>query len=108
MRRDKLDRAILRVHWKVPKYKWLRCNRCEDDVKGETMWWFRAYDYAGTWKVWTCRRCAPLMSDFFRENSHHFKDLDISPILEEERQMRLHNERGRTPPIAFGEDDADV
>jgi hypothetical protein len=72
MRRDRLDRAIKRVHWKVPKYFFKRCNQCDDDVKGEMMWWHRVSDMYGSWKVWTCRRCAPLMSDFFTQNSRYF------------------------------------
>jgi hypothetical protein len=101
MRRDALDRAIKKIHWRTPKWLYARCSECKDDVKGETMWWFRrnanAFSSGCTYKQWTCRRCAPLMSDLFKLNPKFFKDVDYSIIVEEERQLRQYNERGSTP-----------
>jgi hypothetical protein len=108
MRRDALDRAIKAVHWKVPKYRFRRCNTCNDDVKGEQMWWLKKNTCAGLYplmgpthyKSWTCRRCAPLMSDLFRLEKVWFTDtfgeLDITCIIEEEQQSRhlaFHSEK---------------
>jgi hypothetical protein len=99
MRRDALDRAIKAVHWKVPKYLFKRCHTCNDDVKGEQMWWVRKQSGGGicppvTWKSWTCRRCAPLMSDLFKAEAvwfdKNFGILDLTCIEEEERQLGLH------------------
>ena len=91
MRRDALDRAIKSVHLKTSKFFFQNCSKCGDDVKGEQMWWFREY-FSGlgyppcSWKTWTCRRCAPMMSDLFKAYPACFKDLDVSCLEEEERQ----------------------
>jgi hypothetical protein len=97
MRRDKTDRAIKSVHWKIPKYLWKRCDHCKDDVKGEQMWWFKQY-YNFPYnhmcmKMWTCRRCAPLMSDLFKLHAKYFIDVDLTCIEEEERQGLLQRQQ---------------
>jgi hypothetical protein len=100
MRRDALDRAIKEIHWKVPKYLYARCLECDDDVKGETMWWFWRYTRGlgcGRIKQWTCRRCAPMMSDLFRLNPEFFKDVDYSILVEEENQLMEYNRQGSEP-----------
>ncbi len=95
MRRDAVDRAVKRIHWTVPRF-FKRCDKCDDDVKKEQMWWFKQY-YCGpyahlSWKTWTCRRCAPMMSDLFKAHPKIFGELDISCIEEEEKQYALHQE----------------
>jgi hypothetical protein len=97
MRRDALDRAVKEIHWKTPKYFYARCNQCEDDVKGEMMWWFKTYGFRGSYKRWTCRRCAPRMSDLFRLNPEFFKGVDYSILVEEENQLTEYNRQGSTP-----------
>lgn len=92
MRRDKLDRAIKTVHWKTPRWFFRRCDQCGDDVKGETMWWYRRYvhspGYPSTsFRAWTCRKCCPLMSDFFKAHAE-YGALDLSPIEKEEEEMK--------------------
>lgn len=101
MRRDALDRAIKAIHWKVPKWFFKRCDQCGDDVKGEQMWWVRrCYSVMNQLysKVWTCRRCCPLMSDYFKAHAAYYDReygvLDLTCIIEEERQLR--HQRGAT------------
>jgi hypothetical protein len=71
---------------------------CEDDVKGEQMWWWWRHGGGlhGTARIkqWTCRRCAPRMSDLFRLNPEFFKGVDYSILVEEENQLTEYNRQG--------------
>ncbi len=95
MRRDAVDRAVQSVHWTTPRFFFRRCSICHDDVKKEQMWWFEGVGsriYTGWYRTWTCRRCAPMMSDLFKAHPGVFVELDISCIEEEERQYHKYQE----------------
>jgi hypothetical protein len=97
VRRDQLDRQLKRIHWKIPKWLYARCIECHDDIKGETMWWYRTWSYGpggvARYKKWVCRRCAPKMSDLLRICHEDFEEVDYSAIVEEEKQLAKYNER---------------
>lgn len=104
MRRSALDRTLKKVKQVTPKWFFKRCNQCNEDVKGETIWKLR-YTTSGlhvmTYPVYTCKKCAPTIIDFIEKNDRFFEKMDLEPLRKEIAEMEAHNADGKKPPFIF-------
>ena len=95
MRRDKLDRAMQSIKQVTPHWYFRRCWQCTDDVKGERMWRFKKYYSAGihgcSMCVYTCLKCAPTMADLIEAYPSEFKNVDVTPLREEDERLEAYN-----------------